>query len=174
MNFQRNLIYIALGAAIMFLGMSSARRPDATFDTIECNKLRILDEESKACVVISTNDKGGIIGIYDKDDETSAHSAGLLIGEHGGAIAVTGSHGTIFLRTNDKGGAITIGDKDDSAMVVLRAYEDGGRIYIGGKNKDDIGVNLHGRGTIHTYDKDGNVTSSLPPHPHPHFDTEEE
>lgn len=173
MNFQRNLIYIALGAAIMFLGMSSTRR-DATFDTVVCKKLWIVDEESKARVIITTDDKGGIIGIYDKDRETSTRQVGLLIGEHGGAIALTGKNGAINLLTDKKGGVVTIDDSDDSTKLILYAYEDSGGISVGGKNKGDIGVSLHGRGTIHTYNKDGNVTGSLPPHPHPLSDTEEE
>ncbi len=173
MNFQRNLIYIALGAAIMFLGMSNTRRPNATFDTVKCKQLRIVDEEGNARVIITTDDKGGIIGVYDKDRETSTHQVGLLIGEHGGAIAVTGKNGAINLLTSEKGGVFTIDDRDDSTKVTLYSYEDSGGISVGGKDKGDIGVSLHGRGTIHTYDKDGNVTGSLPPHPHSHSDTDE-
>lgn len=171
MNFQRNLIYIALGAAIMFLGMSNTRRPNATFDTVKCKQLLIVDEEGNARVIVSTDDKGGIIGVYDKDRETSTHKVGLLIGEHGGAITVTGNNGAINLLTNETGGTVAIGDKDDRTMVTVGTYEDGGSISVGGK--DDTRVSLHGRGTIHTYDKDANVTGSLPPHPHPHSDTEE-
>ena len=172
MNFQRNLIYIALGAAIMFLGMSSTRRPDATFDRVECRKLVVVDEASNSRVIVSTNENGGIIAIYDVDDQISTQQVGLLIDKHGGAILVNGNNGTINLLTDEQGGIVAIGDKADRTKVVLQTYEDGGNISVGGKDAGK--VSLRGRGTIHTYDKDGNVTGSLPPHPHPHSDTEEE
>ncbi len=158
MNFQQKLIYTVLGASIMFLGMSGTRHPNAIFDTVKCKQLLIVDEDSKNCVIVSTDDKGGIIGVYDKDDSTSTHQVGLLIGKHGGAITVTGTNGAINLRTSDKDAIVIIGGRDDRTSV------DG---------KDDTKIILRGRGTIHTYDKNGKVTASLPPHPHPHSDTEE-
>ena len=107
------------------------------FGNIECISLRIVDGDGETKVALGVGERGGFVGVFDKDGEE--WKAALSGYEHGGFVVVAGKDGVrnAQLSVNERGGAVRVYGKD-------------------GNPKVGLGVTEHGNGSVNTWDKDGN------------------
>ena len=143
MNTRQKLSYIAVGAALMLIGMlaSSIFMPNLVaqrdkFGVIECTELRVVNNNEEIVVSLSAGEHGGDVGIYGSlDGRVSSPGKILLeVREDGGNVHVGGDDwefGAVSLGTDEHGGRVEVysnaGD-DGLARAVLGFKKQGGAL----------------------------------------------
>ena len=129
------------------------------FGNIECTSLRIVDGDGETKVALGVGERGGFVGVFDKDGEE--WKAALRVGEHGGFVSARGNDGLsgAALSGYEHGGFVVVAGKDGVRNAQLSVNERGGAVRVYGKDgnpKVGLGVTEHGNGSVNTWDKDGN------------------
>lgn len=179
-NWKQALGLMALGSFFTIIGLllSPVTAQKDKFDTIQCKRLEVVDDDGEARVIIDTNEHGGEVAIYGKGGLLrqlwlGVHEHGgivsvrgkekgivmMRINEHGGSVAAHGNYGkgTASMGTNERGGYVRAIGKGEGAAV-MGIDEHGGRVSAGGKDGKgtaSMGTNEYGNGGVITYDKNG-------------------
>ena len=109
MNYKQKLVYMALGAAILALGITIGQviTPDieaqsnGVFDEIECRRLVVIDEQGKDAIALAT---------------TKEEGNGIII------FHPEGKQGLVF-RSSDDASNITAHNPQGQAVAILAAAE---------------------------------------------------
>ena len=147
MKYREKLGYIALGGALMLvgilavglyspLGAQSKIQMDGHFGTIFCTHLKVIDTGGKAMVDLGVDEDGGFVTVRGKDG--------------GGSVGMT---------IDEDGGLVVVGGKDGVKAAQMAILGNGGSVSVHGKGNTDaraaMGVNEYGTGMINTWDKNG-------------------
>ena len=181
------LVYMGFGGMIAIIGMlfgigllSSVTAQKDMFDTIQCTRLEVVDEDGMPRVILSadysdvmpfgrdeetrgriigTKSLGGWVFVYGKDGQTGARVGVHQVLGLGDVIAVFDNDGNTIagLGFGEHGGWLGVSDGDDKSHAGLAIDEHGGQVqaFGRGKGKAAMGINEHGTGAMSTWDKYG-------------------
>ena len=158
-NWQQKLSYMAVGSVFTIIGMlfaigllSSVTAQRDKFGEIECTKLRVVDAEGQASVILSTNPLDGI-----RDENIMVHVIGNKYG--GSSVTAYGRDrkSEVLLDIDGYGGRVAVFGKDEGSGATLSIDQHGGVVsaFGNGKGVAAIGINECGDGMANTWDKNG-------------------
>ena len=142
MNFKQKLGYTAFGAAIMLIGVLAANhltpiaaQNNGVFDEITCKKL-VVSNNGKWNVVLSGGEKGGLIGVLDKDGNVriafSSLSRGASLEFYGPSQSYAEDINNPFIRLQaaKSGGMLTLSHGTDTPLGAFLIDESGKSILM--------------------------------------------
>ena len=157
MNHKQKLGYMALGAAIMAIGIIIGQwgTPDieaqnnGVFDKITCREIEVVDKDGETAIRLYTTKHGGDIRMDSKDGKRAI----MGIGESGGEFYLSGKgksfdRGTVSMYTHEGSASLNVRDKSDGGISMF-ATDGGSSIDV--KTKDG------GNATMYTTFHDGGV-----------------
>ena len=161
MNHKQKLGYMALGAAIMAIGIIIGQwgTPDieaqnnGVFDKITCREIEVVDKDGETAIRLYTTKHGGNIRMDSKDGKRAI----MGIGESGGEFSLSGKGkgadgGTVSMYTGEDYASLDVKDRilsDGGIRMYATAYS--GSITVKGKGLLDggavsIGIDSQGGG----------------------------
>ena len=116
MNHKQKLGYMALGAAIMAIGIIIGQwgTPDieaqsnGVFDKITCREIEVIDKDDNEAIRLYTTKHGGDIRMHSKDGRIAA----MGINEYGGSVYLSG-------KGNNGDGVVSIHTSENTAHLKL-------------------------------------------------------
>ena len=156
--------YIALGGVLMLIGMIAFRFfffQHLTFNTIECQGLRIVDEDGKGRMVFGVAEDGAVFGIYDTNNEPVI---GFVDDEGAGRISLYNNDEIVMVlgTTEDNASRISIYDNGELA-INLGTIENAGYITIFNNGKTAMGLGAEDGG-IKVCDSNGTTKIGIGVH----------
>ena len=168
MNHKQKLGYMTLGAGILGLGIIIGQfvtpgieaQNNGVFEKITCGEIEVVDSRSgKRRVLITKNDYGGSIGLYNNVEEVQA---GIGVGEYGGAFSVLGrAGGFVSIRTDEDGGAVNVYANTGRGRASMGIIDGAGIVTVL-DNKEIPRASMmifHGNGVVSTVDKTDKFTT---------------
>jgi len=141
------------------VGVVAQSQPtDATFGTITCQKITVVDESGNLMGSIFSAEDGGFIGVVGKD---GLLKAAMATDEHGGRVEVyKDGNPKAVIGTDEHGGHVEVAGKGSNTVrAAMRSNEYGGSVAVWGKGSDTtraaMGVTEYGDGAVSTWDKNG-------------------
>ena len=147
MRYRNNLGYIALGGALMLVGMLAANLTPLTAQKttgkrITCTELNVIDSEGYIKVRLTDS------GVY----------------AFGIPVYVSGKNAS---GVEMRGGSIIVSGKRGKGRIEMQAYKDGGRLSVFGTKRYGgiplavMSVDGDGNGAVNTWDEKGNRLATL-------------
>ena len=75
----------------------------ATFDTVECNTLSVVDDDGKSGILLLVREGRGFLSVSDKDTDSPDYQerAMISISKAGGSLVLTGREGMVSITAGD-------------------------------------------------------------------------
>lgn len=183
-HWQIKLVYMGFGGLLMLVGMliSPVTAKRDTFDTIQCSKLEIIDEEGISRILLATGDRLDVVTVgnevvigYDSNgpyitasnsDFEKSGAVWLTIGEYGGRVSTFqyGGVTAVVGSSNLEHGRVVAYGNGGKIEAMLGSTEHGGRVTVFGNGVSHgqaaIGIDENGNGVVSTWDRHGNLNDT--------------
>ena len=92
-----------VGGSLVQIIMQDHTDSYATFDTVECKSLSVVDDDGKSGILLSVRDGRGFLSVSDKDTDSPDYRerAMISISKAGGSLVLTGREGMVSITAGD-------------------------------------------------------------------------